>query len=123
MRKFNTWKSWALSLSLSDFVWKLLMNTGYYLAAGTMPAGVQRQANFRALCDKSRKFEENGQSSLYGFIRYVENIDKNDIRTEQVKLLGENDDVVRIMTIHKSKGLEFPTATPAPSSSRCAFCT
>lgn len=123
MRKFNTWKSWALSLPLSDFVWKLLMDTGYYLAAGAMPAGVQRQANLRALCDKSRKFEENGQSSLYGFIRYVENIDKNDIRTGQVKLLGENDDVVRIMTIHKSKGLEFPVVICAGMGKRLMYST
>ena len=123
MRKFNTWKSWALSLPLSDFVWKLLMDTGYYLAAGAMPAGVQRQANLRALCDKSRKFEENGQSSLYGFIRYVENIDKNDIRTGQVKLLGENDDVVRIMTIHKSKGLEFPVVICAGMGKKLMYST
>lgn len=123
MRKFNTWKSWALSLPLSDFVWKLLIDTGYYLAAGAMPAGVQRQANLRALCDKSRKFEENGQSSLYGFIRYVENIDKNDIRTGQVKLLGENDDVVRIMTIHKSKGLEFPVVICAGMGKKLMYST
>lgn len=123
MRKFNTWKSWALSLPLSDFVWRLLMDTGYYLAAGAMPAGVQRQANLRALCDKSRKFEENGQSSLYGFIRYVENIDKNDIRTGQVKLLGENDDVVRIMTIHKSKGLEFPVVICAGMGKKLMYST
>ena len=123
MRKFNTWKSWALSLPLFDFVWKLLMDTGYYLAVGVMPVGVQRQANLRALCDKSRKFEENGQSSLYGFIRYVENIDKNDIRTGQVKLLGENDDVVRIMTIHKSKGLEFPVVICAGMGKKLMYST
>ena len=73
-----------------------------------MPAGSQRQANLRALTDKALAYRNSGGGSLYGFIRYVEAIKENKVSMGQVKLLGENDDIVRIMTVHKSKGLEFP---------------
>ena len=108
MENLEKWKAQSLSMPLSEFVWNLLLDTGYYMAVGAMPNGGQRQANLRALCDKTRSFSESGQSSLYGFLQYIENVKKNKLKTGQVKLLGENDNVVRIMTIHKSKGLEFP---------------
>lgn len=108
MENLEKWKAQSLSMPLSEFVWNLLLDTGYYMAVGAMPNGGQRQANLRTLCDKTRSFSESGQSSLYGFLQYIENVKKNKVKTGQVKLLGENDNVVRIMTIHKSKGLEFP---------------
>ena len=75
---------------------------------GAMPAGSQRQANLRALTDKALVYRQNMGGSLYGFIRYIEAIRDKKVSMGQVKLLGEKDDLVRIMTIHKSKGLEFP---------------
>ena len=94
IKKLEKWKAQGLSVPLSEFVWNLLLDTGYYMAVGGMPNGGQRQANLRALCDKTRSFSENGQSSLYGFLQYIENVKKNKVKTGQVKLLGENDDVV-----------------------------
>ena len=102
------WKDMGRYLPLPDFVWKLLLETEYYLMMGAMPDGVQRQANLRALVEKTEKFAQKGQSSLYGFIRYIDNVKKKKVNIGQVRLLGENDNVVRLMTIHKSKGLEFP---------------
>jgi len=102
------WKELSLSMALPDFVWKLMLDTGYYLIMGAMPDGSQRQANLRALIDRTEGFSDSGQSSLYSFIRYIDTVKKNKVNIGQVKLLGENDDLVRVMTIHKSKGLEFP---------------
>ena len=73
-----------------------------------MPGGTQRQANLRALVDKAEKFAADRQSSLYSFVRYIDAVKRRGVPMGQVKLVGENDDLVRIMTIHKSKGLEFP---------------
>lgn len=102
------WKTMATSQPLGQFIWKLLLTTGYYLEMGAMPGGTQRQANLRALVDKAEKFAADRQSSLYSFVRYIEAVKRRNVPMGQVKLVGENDDLVRIMTIHKSKGLEFP---------------
>lgn len=107
--KIKYWKEWSMSLPLSEFVWRLLLDSGYYIIAGALPYGVQRQANLRILCDKTDHYEKNGEGSLFGFLSYIDRVKKNNkVNIGQVKLIGENDDVVRIMTIHKSKGLEFP---------------
>ncbi|MDY6038749.1 MAG: helicase-exonuclease AddAB subunit AddA [Eubacterium sp.] len=102
------WKLHARIMPLSEFIWMLMIESGYYLIIGTQPAGVQKQANLRALVEYADKFAEDNQSSLYGFVRYVNSLKKRDVKMSEVKLLGESDDVVKIMTIHKSKGLEFP---------------
>lgn len=102
------WKKEAAFMSLEDFLWKLIRDTGYYEYAGAIPAGTQRQANLRALVDKAIQFQSAQMKGLFSFIHYIEAIKKRKVSMGQVKLLGENDDVVRIMTIHKSKGLEFP---------------
>lgn len=121
IKHLEKWKAWSMSMPLPEFVWKLLLETGYYMACGAMPGGSQRQANLRALCDKTQSFAEGGQSSLYGFLQYIENVKKNKVKMGQVKLLGENDDVVRIMTIHKSKGLEFPVVICAGMGNRLNY--
>ena len=106
--KLERWKGLAMAMPLPKFIWKLMLESGYYIIMGAMPSGTQRQANLRALVDKAENFANSGQTSLYSFMQYIDMVKKNDIKTGQVKLLGEKDDVVRLMTIHKSKGLEFP---------------
>lgn len=93
---------------LSDFLSMLVRETGYGDFIAAIPSGQQRQANLRALVDKAIEYEASQSKGLYGFIRYIEALKKQKISIGQVKLAGENDDVVRIMTVHKSKGLEFP---------------
>ncbi|MBR3786558.1 MAG: helicase-exonuclease AddAB subunit AddA [Firmicutes bacterium] len=102
------WKAKSLTQPLGDFLWELMLETGYYLEMGAMPGGAQRQANLRALIDKAEKYMENRQVSLYSFIRYIDAVKKRKVPMGQVKLVGDQDELVRIMTIHKSKGLEFP---------------
>lgn len=108
LEKINTWKEDAKAMTLDGFVWHLLLHSGYYVAMGAMPLGNQRQANLRALVDKAIAFRQSETGSLYNFMKYIEAIKKRKVTMGQVKLVGENDNLVRIMTIHKSKGLEFP---------------
>lgn len=108
IRKIENWQQTSKFIPLDDFIWQLLTETGYYNYAAAMPSGVQRQANLRLLIDKAVKFQKGSIKGLYGFISYIDYIKAKSVRTGQISLVGENDDVIRIMTIHKSKGLEFP---------------
>lgn len=102
------WQDWAVFMPLEELVWKLMLETGYYVAMGALPGGRQRQANLRALVDKAQSYGKSQGGSLYGFIGYIEAVKEKKVAGGQVKLVGEGDDLVKIMTIHKSKGLEFP---------------
>ena len=102
------WKKLSLSMPLGKFIWKIMIESGYYLEMGAMPGGTQRQMNLRALVDKAEKYASERPGSLYNFIRYIETLKHRKVQVGQVKLVGENDNLVRIMTVHKSKGLEFP---------------
>ena len=106
--RVRRWKIQAPLMPLEDFLWMLIRETGYYGYIGGIPGGSQRQANLRALADKAVQFQSSQMKGLFSFINYIEALKKRNVPMGQVKLLGENDDVVRIMTIHKSKGLEFP---------------
>ncbi|NLY71728.1 MAG: helicase-exonuclease AddAB subunit AddA [Clostridiales bacterium] len=102
------WKEKSKLLPLPDFIWELILETGYYNYVGALPLGNQRQANLRALVDKASIYENGHSKGLFGFINFIEAIKKRKIAIPPVKTIGESDDVVRIMTVHKSKGLEFP---------------
>ena len=112
------WKQLARDIPLSELVWKLIWETGYYTYAGALPGGSQRQANLRALADKAAAASEGGIHDVYGFLKYIEAVKDKKIDIGQIKTVGENDDIVRIMTIHKSKGLEFPVVIGAGMGSR-----
>ncbi len=108
LEKIEKWRDLSKILPLDKLIWQLLMDTGFYIAMGAMPAGDQRQANLRALTEKALSYQQGLGGSLYGFIGYIEAIKEKKVSMGQVKLMGEKDDLVRIMTVHKSKGLEFP---------------
>jgi ATP-dependent helicase/nuclease subunit A len=108
LEKIDQWRSFSKIMPLEKLIWKMFLDTGFYVAMGAMPGGNQRQANLRALTDKALTYSQSGGGSLYGFIQYIEAIKQKKVSIGQVQLMGENDDLVRIMTIHKSKGLEFP---------------
>ena len=102
------WRKLAEVCTVHDLLWRLYEETGYYLYASAMPGGRLRRANLDLLLEKSIVFEKGIYSGLYQFLRYVEKLDKNRKTQEEAKILGEDENLVRIMTIHKSKGLEFP---------------
>jgi ATP-dependent helicase/nuclease subunit A len=108
--KLERWRLMSRHLPLGDFLWQLLTDSGYASFASAVPAGTQRLANLRALADKAQSYETENAGGLYGFINYIDAINSRGGKVDvgQVKILSESADVIRIMTVHKSKGLEFP---------------
>ncbi len=102
------WRTLARRRPLAETLWTVLRDTGYQDYVGGLPGGPQRQANLRALCDRAREFDSFGRHGLFRFLRFIEKIQekKGDLGT--ARALGEQEDVVRVMSIHKAKGLEFP---------------
>lgn len=108
LERLTLWREKASFMVLADFLQMLISETGYGDFIGAIPGGSQRLANVNAMVDKAIQYEASSGKGLFGFIRYIEALQKGKVKIGQVKMIGENDDVVRIMTIHKSKGLEFP---------------
>lgn len=102
------WRELSLYLSTDLLIWKLYNETGYYSMVGAMPAGEQRQANLRILFERARQYEGTSYKGLFNFIYFIDKLKSSRGDMGSAKILGENDNVVRIMSIHKSKGLEFP---------------
>ncbi|MGE5677928.1 MAG: helicase-exonuclease AddAB subunit AddA, partial [Pseudomonadota bacterium] len=102
------WREKSLYLSTDELIWYLYSDTGYFSFAGAMPGGVKRQANLRLLFDKARQYEESSFKGLFNFINFMNKLKGSQGDMGSAKTLGEKDNVVRIMSIHKSKGLEFP---------------
>lgn len=94
--------------AIHELLWEILRETGYGDCAAAMPGGAQRLANLDMLVEKALDFEKTSYRGLFHFIRYIEQLQKYDVDFGEASLLGENEDAVRIMSIHKSKGLEFP---------------
>ncbi|GGB39543.1 ATP-dependent helicase/nuclease subunit A [Lentibacillus populi] len=94
--------------ALSELIWQIYRETGYYDFVGGMPGGRQRQANLRALYDRARGYETTSFRGLFRFLRFIERMEERGEDLGAARALSEQEDVVRIMTIHKSKGLEFP---------------
>ncbi len=95
-------------LPLDELIWKIYSETGYYHYVRLMPNGKLRQANLKKLFEKAKDYEKISFKGLFNFINFIEKVSQNSSNMQEAKIIGENDDVVRIMSIHKSKGLEFP---------------
>ncbi|NCU16567.1 helicase-exonuclease AddAB subunit AddA [Pallidibacillus pasinlerensis] len=108
LHKLNDWRTQARSGALSDLIWQLYRDTKFYDYVGGLPGGKQRQANLRALYDRARQYESTSFRGLFRFLRFIERMQDRGEDLGVARALGENEDVVRIITIHKSKGLEFP---------------
>ncbi|MGN0350041.1 MAG: helicase-exonuclease AddAB subunit AddA [Roseburia sp.] len=91
----------------------MLKETGYGNYAAAMPAGDRRRANLQMLLEKAIAYENTSYKGLFHFVRYIEELQKYDVDFGEADTVGENEDVVRIMSIHKSKGLEFPVVIVA----------
>lgn len=108
-KRIDDWVDRSRYTHLNDLIWEILMETDYYHFVGALPKGKVRQANLRLLVDKAYEFEKTSMRGLFKFLRYIEklNLGGQD-NSSTAKTLGENDNVVRLMTVHNSKGLEFP---------------
>ena len=102
------WRKEKEYLALDEFIWKLYSDTHYYTYVGLMPNGDIRQANLKMLFERAKQYETASFKGLYNFIQFIEKLHVGSNDLGAAKLIGENDDVIRIMSIHKSKGLEFP---------------
>jgi len=107
LHKLREWRFVEENSRLSDFVWQLMEESGLYAVCGAYPEGELRQANLRLLRQKAADFERNQSGGLSGFLRMIDLQMKLGDSTG-AKVLGEKENLVRIMTMHKSKGLEFP---------------
>lgn len=106
-------------MRVDEFIWMLYKETGYYDFVGAMPNGVQRQANLKILFQKAFDYESTSFKGLYNFINYMSSVrDRFNTDVGDAKILGESENVVRLMSIHKSKGLEFPIVFLAGASSK-----
>lgn len=104
----ETFRQKKTYLSIPDLIWEILKETGYYHMVGAMPAGERRQANLRMLIQKAKTFEQGSYKGLFRFVRYMEQLKEYDIDYGEANIQGEHENLVRIMSIHKSKGLEYP---------------
>ncbi len=93
---------------IHELIEEVLEQTGYYYYAMAMPGGDRRKANLDMLVNQAVRFEKGSYSGLFHFIRYIEKLHKYEVDYGEAATLGEQDNTVRIMSIHKSKGLEFP---------------
>ena len=105
--QIETWRFAAQVMRLPDLLWKLERETGLYASGGALPEGELRQANMTLLCQKAADYEAQGGMTLHGFLQTLDSIRAAGDMTS-AKILGEDENLVRIMTIHKSKGLQFP---------------
>lgn len=113
LARIDKWHKEAAVMPVDEFIYHLLMDTGYHYYAGSMPGGKQRQANLEVLVERARQFQASSIKGLFNFSRFMENIKSSSGDMEPASILGENDNVVRLMSIHKSKGLEFPVVIVA----------
>ena len=108
LKDLDRWRGYVKMKSIAALIWTLYEETGFYDFMGALEGGDEAQANLKLLYERARKYEESGFKGIFNFIRYIERIEKRNEDLSGAQLINENHNVVRIMTIHKSKGLEFP---------------
>ncbi len=108
LEKLDSWRTMSRRMPLAHVLWNVLGETGYYDYAGGLPGGAQRQANLRALFNRAAEFDNFGRHGLFRFLRFIEKIQESKGDLGTARALGEHEDVVQVLSIHKSKGLEFP---------------
>lgn len=104
--------------AIHELLWQILDETGYGNYVAAMPGGGQRAANLEMLVEKAIAFEATSYKGLFNFVRYIEQLRKYDIDYGEANIADEQADTVRLMSIHKSKGLEFPIVIVAGMSKR-----
>ncbi len=108
LKKINKWRDFARQLSVSELLSNLYRETGYYDFVGKEIRGDTRQANLRILIDRATDFEATNARGLSSFVEFIKKLGDINKDLSTATTLGENENVVRVITIHKSKGLEYP---------------
>lgn len=102
------WRTLSRRVGVPELIWQLYRETGYYDYVGAQPGGLVRQANLRMLSDRAAEYEKTNFRGLFRFLQFIRQMRDRDTDLAAARTLGEQEDVVRVMTVHKSKGLEFP---------------
>ena len=108
LNMLERWRTMARRGSLPSLLWKVYGETGYLDFVGGLPGGQQRQANLRAMHDRARQYENLNFRGLSRFLHFIETFLEKGKDLGEARSMGERENLVRIMSIHKSKGLEFP---------------
>lgn len=108
LKKIESLRRLSLTLSAGELVRRVCEETGFDAIAGAMPDGERRRLNIGLLCDYAEKYEAAGNLGLSGFIRFIDKVARTSGDLATAARPSENADIVRIMTVHQSKGLEFP---------------
>lgn len=118
LAKIDRYRSYTAYMPIRELLETLVKENGYLAYVTALPMGSRRRANVEMLFTKASDFEKTSYHGLFHFIRYMEQLEKYDVDYGEAELLDENADVVRIMSIHKSKGLEFPVTFVSGLSKR-----
>ena len=116
--KLDRWRKFSRRVGVPELLWQLYRDTGYYDYVGAQPGGLVRQANLRMLVDRAADYEKTNFRGLFRFLKFVRRMKDRDTDLSVARTLGEKEDVVRVMTVHKSKGLEFPVVVLADLSKK-----
>lgn len=108
LSNLDKWRDEQEYFSLDELIWKIYIDTGFYNYVRINANGELRQANLKMLFQKAKQYESSNFKGLYNFINFIDRLKLSSGDLGSAKLIGENDNVIRIMSIHKSKGLEFP---------------
>ena len=117
----DKWRGRVIYLPIRDLLTQLFEETGYEEWCRALPGGEQRSANLRMLSAQALSFDGMGLSGLFDFVRYIDQMHHREVDYGEANTLDENADVVRIMSIHKSKGLEFPVCIVSGMSKEYSF--
>lgn len=108
IKNLEKWRGYVKRKSVANLIWSIYEETGLYDFMGALEGGEESQANLRLLYERAKQYEGSGFKGLFNFVKYIEKLKNRQSDLSSANLIGEGHDVVRIMTIHKSKGLEFP---------------
>lgn len=108
LEDLNRWRTMFRQTPLTHALWTVLKETKYYDYVGGLPGGGQRQANLRSLIDRAMEFDNFGRHGLFRFLRFIRRIQESEGDLGSASPVGEQEDVVKVLSIHKSKGLQFP---------------
>lgn len=108
LSNIEKWRNQKNYVGLDELIWNIYEDTGFLNYVDVLPNGALRKANLQMLFERAKQYESVSFKGLFNFINFIEKISLSSGDLGAAKLIGENEDVVRIMSIHKSKGLEFP---------------
>ena len=120
-RRLDGFRERAVYTPIHELILEILLETGYGRYIRVLPDGAQRTANLNMLVEKAKEFEKTSYHGLFSFIRYIEKLRKYEVDFGEVNLAEDSAGCVQIMTIHKSKGLEYPVVFTAGLGKRMNF--